>query len=280
MSDLAGYEEEKLDQLLFRPLSHPVAVASARLGLTPNGVSVVGMLFGVAGGYFFQFRDWRWVIWGVALFCVRNVFDYADGQLARLTGKGTAYGYFFDGFCDYVAYASVYAFAVVGLWPEYGALALLAALVAAWLGALYGSSLDYCKREYRFWALGSDEDRFRTAADLRARRAAARGFDRLLLLLAAGYAALQARFTPARRALLDRWMPHRSDPAFRERYSRWNRWTLRALFLVGPNWQAYLFFVFGLLGRMDLYFLTHVGVLGPFFLAVLIVQRTLDHRLV
>ena len=279
MSDLAGYEEEKLDQVLFRPLSHPVAVAAARVGLSPNGVSILGMLFGTAGGYFFQFREARLVVWGVALFVVRNILDYADGQLARLTGKGSKYGYFYDGVCDYVAYSSVYAFGIVGIWPEYGLAGAVVAGIAVWSGALHGTYLDFFKREYRFWALGSDKDSLPTADELRAGRADAQGVDRLLLSLAISYYAQQRKLTRPRRALHESWMPHRGDPAFRERYSRLNRWPLKALFLIGPNWQAYLFFAFGLLGRMDLFFLTQLVALNVIWAVAMVWQRIVDRRL-
>jgi hypothetical protein len=279
VSDLDGYEEEKLDQLLFRPLSHGVAVAAGRIGLTPNGVSILGMLFGVAGGYFFQFREARLVVWGVALFCLRNILDYADGQLARLTGKGSRYGYFYDGLCDYVAYVSVYAFGVVGIWPEYGLLGLAVAAIGTWSSGLHSSYLEFFKREYRFWALGSDKDRFKTPDELRGERAAAKGLDRFLLVLAIRYFTQQQKLTRHRLALHEVWLPHRDDPAFRERYSRLNRWPLKALFLIGPNWQAYTFFVFGLLGRMDLFFLVQLVGFNVIWAVATVWQRAMDRRL-
>lgn len=279
VSDLAGYEEEKLDQLLFRPLSHPVAVAAARIGLSPNGVSVVGMLFGAAGAYFFQFKEARLVACGVALFCLRNILDYADGQLARMTGKGSRYGDVFDGLCDYVAYFSVYAFGVVGIWPEHGVAGVAVAGIAAWSGALHGSYLDFFKREYRFWALGSDKDRFRTPDELRTDRADVQGFDRFLLRMSISYATQQQRLTRARRARHEAWFPRRSDPAFRERYSRLNRGPLKVLFLIGPNWQAYFFFAFGLLGRMDLFFLAQLVALNVIWAVAAAWQRAVDRRL-
>ncbi|MHC4339689.1 MAG: CDP-alcohol phosphatidyltransferase family protein [Planctomycetota bacterium] len=279
MSNLAGYEEEKLDQFLFRPLSQPVAVLAAKLGLTPNGVSLIGMLFGISAGYFFSFREASLVVWGVVLFSVRNIFDYADGQLARLTGKGTKYGYFFDGLCDYFAYLSVYLFAAAGLWPEYGAWVLPMVLAAGWSGGIQSALLDFYKREYRFWALGSDKDRFRSAEEWRQERASAKGFDRVLLLLAIRYAVGQERLTKSRRALFDAWSPHRSDPKFQERYSLLNRWPLKGLFLSGPNWHAYLFFLFGLLGRMEIFFLVQIVVLNAILAAAMLAQRACDRRL-
>jgi hypothetical protein len=279
VSNLAGYEEERLDQFVFRPLAHPFAVVFAKLGFTPNAVSIVGMLCGIAGGYFFMFREASVVVWGVLLFSMLNILDYADGQLARLTGKGTKYGYYFDGLCDYGAYVAVYMFAVVGVWPEYGVWGLALAAAAANSGGYHAALLDFFKGEYRYWALGSDKDRFRGPDELEPERAEVRGFDRFLLRLAIQYTARQSMLSKDRRARAAGWEPHRADERFRERYSRMNRWTLRLLFLTGPNWQAYLFFAFGLLGRMDLFFWTQLVVQNGLFGAAWLAQKRIDAKL-
>lgn len=272
------HQEEWLDRHLFRPLSLPVARLGARLGLRPNTVSFVGALFGVAGGWFFQYREAAPVACGVGLFLVRHVLDYADGQLARLTGRGTKYGVWFDGLCDYSAYLSVYVFGAVGLWPELGWKAAALALAAAWCSGLQSQLFDFYKVQYSYWALGSDRDRFRSPEELRAEPPGARRMDRLLLRLATGYAAQQRRFARARLAHHDAWLPHRGDPDFRDRYARRNRGLLEAWSLVGPNWHAYLFSLFGLLGRMDLFFAVQLLGQNALLMLLLVAQRVSDRR--
>jgi len=276
---LEGLEEEKLDQWLFRPLSHPVAVAAAKLGLTPNQVSVIGMLLGVAGAYFFQFREAALVWPGVLLFCGRNILDYADGQLARLTGKGSPLGYFFDGLCDYVAYAAVYGFAIYGIWPDLGVWALVLGLAAGVSGGVQSAVLDFFKREYRYWALGSDNDRYESPEELRIRRDAATGLDRMLLGLAIDYARRQRLVCGWRLALREPWSKHRALPEFYEAYSQASRWPLKLYFLAGPNWHAYGMFVFGLMGRMEWFFWVQLVGMNALLAMALLWQRVLDRRL-
>jgi len=270
------HEEEWLDRRVFRPLAMPLARLGARLGLRPNAVSVMGALFGIAGGWFFQYRETGLVACGVALFLVRHVLDYADGQLARLAGTGTKYGYWFDGVCDYVAYLSVYVFGAVGLWPELGWKAAALALLAAWCSGVQCSLLDFYKLQYSYWGLDSDRDRFRPPDELRAESKGARGMDRWIMRLAVSYAAQQERFARSRIALHDAWLPHRDRPGFRERYASRNRRLLELWYLVGPSWHAYLFFLFGLLGRMDLFFA--VQLLGQNGLLIFLwtAQRSMD----
>lgn len=102
--------------------------------------------------------------------------------------------------------------------------------------------------------------------------------DRLLQRIGTAYAAQQRRFARARLAHHDAWLPCRGDKGFRERYARRNRRLLEVWSLVGPNWHAYLFFLFGLLGRMDLFFA--VQLLGQNALLVLLLaaQRSSDRR--
>lgn len=277
---LAGHEEEKLDIFVFRPLAHPFAVVAAKLGMTPNAVSVLGMLTGIAGGWFFQYQAAMRVLPGVVLFCLRNVLDYADGQLARMTGTGTKYGYYFDGLCDYAAYVSVYVFAAVGIWPEYGAWSLALMVGAGVSAGLHSPLLDFYKHEYMYWAVGKDSAQYRLPDVVEQEREglAPRSFDRFLLSLAVSYSARQKRWTKSRRALHDSWAPHRDDEAFRERYSRIQRWPLKLWFLVGPNWQAYLFFAAGLLGHMDWYLWAQIVWMNAVFGLALVAQREADRR--
>ncbi len=101
--------EEPTNLYVIHPLSSALTAIFARLGITPNMVSMGGMLFGILAGFaYYQYRDVRWAIAGFALMIAWHVMDGADGQLARLTNAQSELGKILDGICDYVTFIDVY----------------------------------------------------------------------------------------------------------------------------------------------------------------------------
>ena len=82
----------------------PVAVLLGRMGLTPNLVTIIGLLIACAGAFLIGIGQW----WGgglVALFA--GVFDMFDGALARATGRASDFGALLDSTIDRVSEAVV-----------------------------------------------------------------------------------------------------------------------------------------------------------------------------
>lgn len=84
-----------------RPLAAPLVAAFARTRVTPNQVTFMSlgvMLLAVAG---FIALPGLWGVWvGVALVELSYVFDCADGQLARVTGRSSEVGSLLDFLMD------------------------------------------------------------------------------------------------------------------------------------------------------------------------------------
>lgn len=107
--------EEILDLLIFRPIAFLFVKATFSLPLTPNMVSSIAMLFGIAAGVSFGFGWDHNLSLGAILYFTSNVLDCADGQIARLKKNGTKVGRIVDGFLDYVVSTAVFAGIGVGL---------------------------------------------------------------------------------------------------------------------------------------------------------------------
>ena len=90
--------EEWLDIYFTRPLGYLWARFFDKLGVHPNVVTILSILLGIAAAVCFYFED-LWVnIGGIFLLVWANLYDSADGQLARMTGKKTRWGRILDGF--------------------------------------------------------------------------------------------------------------------------------------------------------------------------------------
>jgi len=88
-----------------KKIFEPIALGMGRLGLTPNGLTLIGFGITVVGAILLGFQ--QWLIGGVVVF-LGGVFDMFDGTLARATGKVGPLGAFMDSVFDRWGEAIVY----------------------------------------------------------------------------------------------------------------------------------------------------------------------------
>ena len=101
--------EEWLDIHFTRPLGFLWAKFFDALGVHPNVVTILSIFLGIAAGVMFYFDDLTYNIIGILLLVWANLYDSADGQLARMTGKKTRWGRILDGFAGDVWFFCIYA---------------------------------------------------------------------------------------------------------------------------------------------------------------------------
>ena len=109
---------DPLDSIFTEKISILFAKLFNKLGFHPNLVTVFSMIVGIAGGVLLAFHNLALNINGVALIILSAVFDCADGQVARMSGKGGFYGRCFDGFGDGLVYFAIYVGISVRLMSE------------------------------------------------------------------------------------------------------------------------------------------------------------------
>jgi phosphatidylglycerophosphate synthase len=68
--------------------------------VTPNHLTTLRLLTGIAAAVAFAMGDYFWTVWGGVLFAFSALLDRADGELARLSGKISASGHWYDLYCD------------------------------------------------------------------------------------------------------------------------------------------------------------------------------------
>jgi phosphatidylglycerophosphate synthase len=92
----------QLNKYLNRPLASLIVRAVFRTWVTPNHLTVLSFLIGLAGAFcFFQGRT-RWVIAGGILIEISSIVDCADGMLARARGRMSEFGAYLDRVFDRV----------------------------------------------------------------------------------------------------------------------------------------------------------------------------------
>src|SRR5260370_20765133 len=147
--------EGVLDRYFYRRIGFQLAKWFANLGFPPVAVTLLGGVFGIAAGHLYFYRDLRTNIAGMALHVCANALDNADGQLARLTHRGSREGRIIDSLVDHLIFVSIYVhlalrYVVDGASPAIFVLALAAGLSHA----LQGGAADYFRNTYLYFANG------------------------------------------------------------------------------------------------------------------------------
>jgi phosphatidylglycerophosphate synthase len=116
-----------------KKIFEPIALGMGRLGLTPDGLTLIGFGITVFGAVLLAGQ--QWLVGGIVVF-LGGAFDMFDGTLARATGKVSKLGAFMDSVFDRWGEAVVYVGIVIGTSRahfELGAWLAAAALASAFM---------------------------------------------------------------------------------------------------------------------------------------------------
>lgn len=80
--------DARLARHLVRPLKNT--------GVSPNHLTTLRLLIGIAGIACIAQGGYAWSNWGALLVVISNFVDHTDGELARISGKSSKIGHFYD----------------------------------------------------------------------------------------------------------------------------------------------------------------------------------------
>lgn len=113
----------------------PVVRLAAALHLTPNTITVIGLVLTLVAAVLIGAG---WLVIGAAVLTIGSLLDAVDGALARAQGGGTAFGSFLDSTLDRASEAIVYT--GIAAWllttlddPTWPVIAVLVALSGSFL---------------------------------------------------------------------------------------------------------------------------------------------------
>ena len=159
--------EGVIDLYFYRKVGFFIARLCQSLGMTPVAVTLIGGGLGIAAGHLYFYRDLRTNIAGMFLHICANAFDNADGQLARLTGRGSRDGRIIDSLVDHLIFVSIYVhLALRCLVGGASPFVLLLALAAGLSHAAQGMAADYFRNGYLYFVNGRERAQFDTSCGL------------------------------------------------------------------------------------------------------------------
>lgn len=149
--------EDGLNYWLYHPLAWRLALVLAKTPLTPNVVSVIGGLNVVAAAVIYGWgfaHGWGWpgAAVAMALHMAWHVWDGADGDLARITGRASPIGEMVDGICDYASHVVLYLVLGWVLAQQIGPVTAWMLTVGAGLSHIVQANhVEVQKRSYQWW---------------------------------------------------------------------------------------------------------------------------------
>lgn len=260
--------EEWVDVKFFRPIGIRIARALQPTEVSADQVTLWAIVLGVVAGHLFLYRD-PWVnAMGFLLFVVSDIFDSADGQLARLRGTSSRLGRVLDGLGDHVRFLSLYIHLAIRIMlagsPWQG---FVLATVAMLSHAYQSMGLDFVRSAYL--AIGEAKGDVDLPEDL---PAVATGslLERFAAWSYAGYVWQQTRLYPHTMALLRSLRRGGPTNEFRARYRERQQPLLPVCSWLGQNIRFAILGLAGVAGYPSAYLWTEVVAMNFVLFMVLV----------
>ena len=103
-----------------RLLCRPAVRLLSHTAVTPNWVTLGGLVVGIAAALTYAQGFYAAYVTGALLFFLSGLFDEADGMLARIKFRESVFGTWFEGFVDEATYLMLFGGITVGLYRERG----------------------------------------------------------------------------------------------------------------------------------------------------------------
>ena len=273
--------EDWSNRRIIHPLSRALVSLLIPTGISPNAVSALGVVMASAAAASYTLLPWpACALVGFAFHIAWHVFDGADGDLARRTGRSSTIGELIDGVCDYLSHAVLYlalALFLAGQLGPWGAWAWPITALAAASNAWQANSYESGRRNYWRWVYGANWIKQELAVE--ASRSPSPG-RKLLIALGRIYLAASARVTVDERpleAVMARLLasgPERAEAA-RALYRAQKISSIKRAAWLGENHKTMVLFASMLLGT-PLWFLLYIGVVLNVVLLVNLRVQTAD----
>jgi hypothetical protein len=159
--------EEQIDIWFYRPIGYQIALFCAKLGITPNAVTIVSIFFGVAAGILFYDQSLLINVIGMLLLVFANSLDSADGQLARMTNNKSRLGRILDGAAGDFWFISIHiAICLRSMNEGWTAWIWVPGVVAGASHVLQSAMADYYRNVHLFFIKGTSGSELDNAAEL------------------------------------------------------------------------------------------------------------------
>jgi hypothetical protein len=270
-----------LDRYFYRRVGLQLACFFAKLGMTPVGVTLLGGSFGIIAGHLYYYRDLRANIAGMLLHVFANALDNADGQLARLTGRGSREGRIIDSLVDHIIFLNIYAQLTLRCLMEGASPTVCLLAIAAGIShGLQGAAADYYRNGYLYFVMGRSRAQLDSTENLRSEQQELKWlrnpWKKFLLTIYLNFTRQQELLAPKLRNLrnvVDRLFPSEIPEWLRANYAGNAEGMFKWWGFLMTNTRMIILFVLLLAGRPIWYFWIELTVLNALLVFLLVRQN-------
>ncbi len=108
MRDKDTKEDVMYISVLNRKIARPITRVLIKTPVTPNQITMIGLLFAVLSSFFFSFGVYLYTIAAIVLLKMNEILDYVDGSLARMKSKTSLSGDFLEFLVDRITFILVF----------------------------------------------------------------------------------------------------------------------------------------------------------------------------
>ncbi|MBD3313085.1 hypothetical protein GF345_01450 [Candidatus Woesearchaeota archaeon] len=108
-------KEMQLAHRIYRGISRKISPLISRAPLTPNQISVISLLFIIAGSVLVGFGEYMKVLIGAAIIQIGMLLDFVDGDVARIRGMSSLFGNWLDCVLDRAGDLAVLIGLIIGV---------------------------------------------------------------------------------------------------------------------------------------------------------------------
>lgn len=277
--------EDPVNLWVHRPLAYLFCRLVYRTRVSPNQLTLLSILLGVAASLCWVVGSSSAMIWGGALLWASAIMDGADGILARARNSQSAFGRALDGAADWIVGLSSVAACVYHLSRQgHYTLLIALALPTTLLTVVQFNLFDFYKEVFVHFTRLDKRREGHSLAEVEHMRSSdtvqsAPWYTRWSMRLYADYTKIQdqliARTNPQAQVLLLEGPRTESAAAL---YRRENLLPMQLWKALSTAPHAYLFSIFGMFNRLDLYIALRFSVLGSLTLLVLLLQHRASAR--
>ena len=116
-----------IDRYIIRKKSGFISGFLSRTPVTPNQVTIISLIFGIASAAFFSHGKHTYTIIAGVLYFVSTVFDQCDGEVARLKQMETEFGRKLDIIVDAIVNAVIVIGITIAVYTKIGSVLVIIA---------------------------------------------------------------------------------------------------------------------------------------------------------
>ncbi|MDR2916495.1 MAG: CDP-alcohol phosphatidyltransferase family protein [Tannerella sp.] len=278
--------EEWIDLIFYRPIGYRWALLFKKINVTPNTVTILSIILGVAAGVMFYYTSLWLNIIGMLLLVWANSYDSADGQLARMTGNYSRIGRILDGVAGDFWFVSIYAAICLRLTPEWGFYIWFLAAITGFFHGKQAAMADYLRNFHLLFVKGKKgselDDSTKLKEQVKNLTWKKNFIEKLFMVFYLPYTKDQEKWTPQlqafRKTLAGQFGDNEYPADFREEFRRASKPMMKYTNILSFNTRVTALFISLFIGLPWVYFLFELSVLNVLLIYMLYKYETICKR--